>query len=300
MLPAHSSHILQPLDVGCFGPFQKVFATEVDCFMKQNVGQVLNKYNIAKVASNAYVSALSQKNLTSSFQKAGIYPFDATRFDATKLGPNKVWGQKNDITTVANVQPSLSFEEFLPNATNANKTNIVEISNAPKPRNTIHNIVSGKAITEQPVAEKVRAHFKPPLKKSVSGQQNLQRNDFSTTKQAKQAKKCPTCTPSNPSVHSKVRVAFKPPLKDIQAPSTSAIYVSQSPEKNSDDLDSDDDSSVCCVCGLFSPKEMRDKPYIEFVKWAQCDRCSKYCCKALVVRRGTIFLCPCCLNQNES
>ena len=96
VLPAHSSHILQPLDVGCFGPFQKVFATEVDCFMKQNVGQVLNKYNIAKVASNAYVSALSQRNLTSSFQKAGIYPFDATRFDATKLGPNKVWGKKND------------------------------------------------------------------------------------------------------------------------------------------------------------------------------------------------------------
>ena len=90
VLPAHSSHILQPLDVGCVGPFQKVFASEVDCFMKHNVGQVLNNYNIAKVASTAFVSALSQKNLTSSFQKAGIYPFDATRFDVTKLGPNKV------------------------------------------------------------------------------------------------------------------------------------------------------------------------------------------------------------------
>ena len=35
VLPAHSSHILQPLDVGCFGPFQKIFAGEVDTFMKK-------------------------------------------------------------------------------------------------------------------------------------------------------------------------------------------------------------------------------------------------------------------------
>ena len=270
VLPAHSSHILQPLDVGCFGPFQKVFASEVDCFMKKNVGQVLNKYNIAKVASAAYVSALSQKNLTSSFMKIGVYPFNASSFDGSKLGPNKVWGQKNDTTTTCSAQTSISFQEFLPNSANAITTNHVEITNAPKPRNTIHNIVSGVAITEKPVAEKVRAHFKPPLKKLISDQTEPKGKD---TRNVKTSKKRTACTPSSPKVPSKARVPFKPPLKDPQLPSTSAIFVSQTSE-NSDDLDSDDDSSVCCVCGLFSPTQMRDRPYIEFVKWAQCDRCS--------------------------
>ena len=204
-------------------------------------------------------------------------------------------------TTAANVQPSLSFEEFLPNATNAIKTNIVETANAPKPRNTIHNIVSGEAITEKSVAEKVRAHFKPPMKKLISGQKEPQRKNSSNVKPSK---KRPACAPSSPKVPSKAKVPFKPPLKDPQLPGTSAIFVSQTSE-NSDDLESEDDSSVCCVCGLFSPQQMRDRPYIEFVKWAQCDRCShwvhlKYCCKVLVIRRGTTFLCPCCTNQNES
>ena len=36
---------------------------------------------------------------------------------------------------------------------------------------------------------------------------------------------------------------------------------------------SDEDVSIrdeekCCVCGDFEPKALRDKPYIEFVKWA--------------------------------
>ena len=185
VLPAHSSHILQPLDVGCFGPFQKVFASEVDCFMKKNVGQVLNKYNIAKVASVAYVSALSPRNLTSSFMKTGVYPFNASSFDGSKLGPNKVWGQKSDTTTAYRVPTSLSFQEFLPNSTNAITTNHVETTNAPKPRNTIHNIVSGVAITEKPVAEKVRAHFKPPLKKLISGQKEPQGKNSSNVKPSK-------------------------------------------------------------------------------------------------------------------
>jgi hypothetical protein len=33
------------------------------------------------------------------------------------------------------------------------------------------------------------------------------------------------------------------------------------------------DKEKCCVCGDFEPKALRDKPYIEFVKWAQCVVC---------------------------
>ena len=48
----------------------------------------------------------------------------------------------------------------------------------------------------------------------------------------------------------------------------------KTPVINFDNCDiSDEDVSIrdkekCCVCGDFEPKALRDKPYIEFVKWA--------------------------------
>jgi hypothetical protein len=44
---------------------------------------------------------------------------------------------------------------------------------------------------------------------------------------------------------------------------------------------SDEDVSIrdeekCCVCGDFESKVLRDKPCIEFVKWAQCVVCCHF------------------------
>ena len=33
-MPAHSSHILQPLDVGCFGPLKKAYGKQVELKIK--------------------------------------------------------------------------------------------------------------------------------------------------------------------------------------------------------------------------------------------------------------------------
>lgn len=35
ILPAHTSHILQPMDVGCYGPFQRMYNAECHKFMRQ-------------------------------------------------------------------------------------------------------------------------------------------------------------------------------------------------------------------------------------------------------------------------
>ena len=53
----------------------------------------------------------------------------------------------------------------------------------------------------------------------------------------------------------------------------------KTPVINFDNCDiSDEDVSIrdeekCCVCGDFESKVLRDKSYIEFVKWAQCVVC---------------------------
>ena len=65
----HLSHVLQPLDVGCFGPFQRIINSSSHAWLKNHPGQVIGKHNIVQIASKSYVSALSPQNLQASFKK---------------------------------------------------------------------------------------------------------------------------------------------------------------------------------------------------------------------------------------
>ena len=58
ILPAHTSHILQPLDVGCYGPLQRVNNNECHKQMRLT-SSVITRYNIGGFASRAYTKALS-------------------------------------------------------------------------------------------------------------------------------------------------------------------------------------------------------------------------------------------------
>ncbi|XP_046378017.2 MFS-type transporter clz9-like [Haliotis rufescens] len=80
VLPPHTSHVLQPMDVGCFGPFTKIFSSECRKWQRSNSGTV-NRYSVCSLACKAYGISLSASNLHSAFRKCGIYPFDPTAID---------------------------------------------------------------------------------------------------------------------------------------------------------------------------------------------------------------------------
>jgi hypothetical protein len=69
VLPPHTSWVLQPLDVGCFGPFSRLYNSEAKKFMSNHPGQVITRYQVAEVACKAYSQALSPQNLQNSFKK---------------------------------------------------------------------------------------------------------------------------------------------------------------------------------------------------------------------------------------
>jgi hypothetical protein len=79
VLPPHTSHALQPLDVGCFGPFKSVYYNECNLYMASTRGQVITKYNIAELSSKAYLKTMTPVNITSGFRKAGVCPLDRSK-----------------------------------------------------------------------------------------------------------------------------------------------------------------------------------------------------------------------------
>lgn len=78
--PPHTTHRLQPLDVGIFGPFKAKLKTAFNDWHVNNPGKTLNIYNLPQLAKLAYFESFNGKNITSAFQKTGIWPFNKLAF----------------------------------------------------------------------------------------------------------------------------------------------------------------------------------------------------------------------------
>jgi len=78
-LPAHTSGITQPLDVGIFQPFKAALHNVIRSMCSPDMNNVFDVFDLCKCLSRAYVQVFTVNNITHSFAKAGIHPFDPTK-----------------------------------------------------------------------------------------------------------------------------------------------------------------------------------------------------------------------------
>jgi hypothetical protein len=74
-MPPHSSHILQPLDVGCFAPLKRAYSREIRVLATDHVGHIDKKAFIASFAK-VFETAFSKASIQSSFRATGLVPND--------------------------------------------------------------------------------------------------------------------------------------------------------------------------------------------------------------------------------
>ncbi|RYN85670.1 hypothetical protein AA0119_g13236 [Alternaria tenuissima] len=72
-MPAHSSHILQPLDVGCFAPLKRAYGKEIRGLANSHIDHIEKKAFLASF-KEVFSGSFSMKNIQSSFQATGIVP----------------------------------------------------------------------------------------------------------------------------------------------------------------------------------------------------------------------------------
>ena len=75
-MPAHTSDILQPLDIANFGPLKAFFRRKVADSLFKLPGVFLNKEDLPKFLDCPLALALSPENIQKGFKKAGIWPVD--------------------------------------------------------------------------------------------------------------------------------------------------------------------------------------------------------------------------------
>ena len=75
-MPPHSSHLLQPLDVGCFGPLKRAYSKEIESFVRCRINHI-TKEDFLPAFKAAFASAINEENIRRGFRGAGLLPFDS-------------------------------------------------------------------------------------------------------------------------------------------------------------------------------------------------------------------------------
>ena len=75
-LPPHTTHLLQPLDRGCFSPLKMCWRQVCHSYMVNNPGRMITRFEFSALLSEAWFKAMTVKNVRGGFKVTGIYPFD--------------------------------------------------------------------------------------------------------------------------------------------------------------------------------------------------------------------------------
>jgi hypothetical protein len=74
-MPSHASHLLQPLDVGCFGPLKKAYGREIEYLIRCFITHI-TKTEFFPAFHTAHQAAITESNIKGGFRGAGLAPFD--------------------------------------------------------------------------------------------------------------------------------------------------------------------------------------------------------------------------------
>ncbi|APA15656.1 hypothetical protein SS1G_09530 [Sclerotinia sclerotiorum 1980 UF-70] len=74
-LPPHSSHLTQPLDIGCFGSLKRSYSRQIENFIKAHITHI-TKTEFFQAFKAAYIEAISISNGKAGFRGAGLIPFN--------------------------------------------------------------------------------------------------------------------------------------------------------------------------------------------------------------------------------
>jgi hypothetical protein len=77
-MPAHSSHILQPLDVSCFSPLKRVYGQQIEQKMRLGSNHI-TKQEFLPAFFTAHQQVMTPSTIAAGFRATGLVPFDPSQ-----------------------------------------------------------------------------------------------------------------------------------------------------------------------------------------------------------------------------
>jgi len=74
-MPAHASHLLQPLDVGCFAVLKKAYGREIEHLIRCSITHI-SKTEFFSALYTAFKATFTESNIRGGFRGAGLAPLN--------------------------------------------------------------------------------------------------------------------------------------------------------------------------------------------------------------------------------
>jgi hypothetical protein len=136
-MPSHTSHMLQPLDVGCFGPLKQAYSKKTQSLIRNHIFHIDKSTFIATLYA-AYIDAITSHNIQAGFKGSGLHPFDPevvlSSLDPILLSPPRPllqgsWCAKTPKTTQEVDQQATLIKQRLERHQSSSPTPIFEALN---------------------------------------------------------------------------------------------------------------------------------------------------------------------------
>ncbi|KAM5529314.1 transposase [Fusarium oxysporum f. sp. phaseoli] len=154
-MPAHASHLLQPLDVGCSGPLKKAYGREIERLMGCSINHI-TKIEFFPAFYAAFKATFTESNIRGGFRGAGLAPLDPetviSKLDVqlrTPTPPGEVsqpltpWVSKTPKTAIEAQSQSEYLEKRIRRHKGSSPESIIEAlkSNTKATRAVMHEVV---------------------------------------------------------------------------------------------------------------------------------------------------------------
>ena len=285
LIPAHTSHILQPLDLACFRPLEASFVRRKHEMMKHHRGGQLGHETMCELGCLSYQESMKTSNLCSGFRKAGIFPFRGIEaVDKVQLTPSVPFAQRatetemeQDTTTQANppvqVEPPTDQDTLICGTC----------------KSTFHVLQDFINHKETPCVAPQHAAFDP-------SQDLFSQPDFF---EARTVSKAPSASKQRNDIGSITggRELTSRPVRDAVRAHCKSRKTTQKKTF--------DTQEHCCVCERdMPPLPMLDEEFRqENFDWVECDQCGHWVHTGFCVAplntddTDSMFFCPCCYSE---
>ena len=109
LLPPHTSHVTQPLDIACFSPLKTAITSEVDAIFRKSVTSLLRvEWTSAYIRARA--RCFKPFSIESAFREAGIYPLDPEVILSTLEPPRATLPSGSENSTLLEDMPRILRE----------------------------------------------------------------------------------------------------------------------------------------------------------------------------------------------
>lgn len=115
LLPSHTTHKLQPLDIGCFGPMQKKWLERVENIVLET-GHRVERDDFVVEYLKVRDQCVTKEVIMAAWRKTGLVPFNPDIFTEADFAPSRPFSTQSFFTPSFPCQPTPAFpnEPFNP------------------------------------------------------------------------------------------------------------------------------------------------------------------------------------------